>query len=268
MSLIGTLSEIKIADVLRLFASGKKSGVLTVADGPNQALVRFQKGMIVHASAGRLHGEEAVLDLFGWKEGQLTFVPEERTVTPNIVRDIDALILEGLKVGERLHRMRGLIPSDRVVFHLGAGPEDESVRVSIGPTEWRVIRLLDGVLDVGEVVEASELARQEVLRVLFDLAEAGFVQRVEVQKTLRVTAKGLLGGDSAEVDGRFDDDWRKVNRFANGVLRIEIRTPGGRAAPVGVTFRPGLVREIHLPRNLLSDLGLRDGDEVAVRPIA
>lgn len=268
MSLIGTLSEIKIGDVLRLFATGKKSGVLAVADGSHKALVRFQKGTIVHASADRLHGEEALLDLFGWKEGQLTFVPEERVVTPNIVRDVEGLILEGSRVGERLHRMRGLIPSDRVVFQMGSGPSDPSATCTLGPTEWRVLRELDGVLDVGEVVEASGVPRKEVLRILFDLAETGFLEKVDAQRALRVAAKGLLGGEAAAVDQRFDDEWRGVHRFENGVLRIEIRTGAGRTSPVGVTFRPGLVREIHLPRGLLTDLALHDGDEVNVRPIA
>ncbi len=61
MSLIGTLGDIKLADVLRLFALGRKSGVLTVAGGAQNALMRFQKGAIVHASSGRLQGDEAVV---------------------------------------------------------------------------------------------------------------------------------------------------------------------------------------------------------------
>ncbi len=267
MSLIGTLHEIKIADVLRLFSTGKKSGLLTVSDGAHQAVVRFNKGMIVHAMAGKLSGEDALIDLFGWKEGQLTFVPEERSVTPNIVRDVDALILEGLKVGDRLHRMRELIPSDRVVMQMGAGPADEQARVTLGRVEWSVVRLLDSVREVGELVQDSGLPRAEVLRILFDLAEAGFLERVEVVRQLRVTAKGLLGTDAAEVDERFEGEWRKLHRFANGVARIEVRTAGKRSAPVGVRFRSGLVREIHLPRGLVAELALRDGDEVSVRPI-
>ena len=49
MSLIGTLGEVKVGDVLRLFGEGRKSGVLTVSAGPQQAVLRFQKGAIVHA---------------------------------------------------------------------------------------------------------------------------------------------------------------------------------------------------------------------------
>jgi DNA-binding MarR family transcriptional regulator len=268
MSLIGTLSEIKIADVLRLFATGRKSGLLTVADGPHKALLRFQKGAVVHAAADKLSGEEAVVDLFGWHEGQLTFVPEEKTVAPNVTTAVEALIAEGEKVGEVRHRQRELVPSDRVVFQLGPGPRDAGVRLSLGAVEWRVVRLLDGILDVSEVTEAAEMPRAEVVRILVELAQAGFVERVDVLKAFRVQFQGLLGKQAAELDEHIDAEWRKVNRFGSGALRVEIRTAGGRRAPLLVLFRPSLLRDIHLPRGVVAELGLHEGDEVQVRPIA
>jgi hypothetical protein len=266
MSLIGTLDEVRIADVLRLFASTKKSGLLSVTDGNQQAVVRFQKGGVVHATAGPLFGEEALLDLFGWKNGQLTFVPEERQVTPNIVHDLDALIQEGLRLGEAAHRRRTLIPNDRVVFQMAAGPQDPAVRYTIGPPEWRVLRLVDGVSEVRELIEASELSRAEVERVLVEMTEAGFLERIETRRSLRVQASA--GKGVAEMDDRVDEEWRRVGRFAAGVLRVEVRAANGKTAPLGVTFRQGVFRDIHLPRNVVADLGLREGEEVSVRPIA
>jgi len=272
MSLIGTLDEIRLADVLRLFAGGRKSGVLTVADGAHQALLRFDKGGLVHATAGRLHGEEAVLDVFGWKRGQLSFVPEERPVAPNLAKDVEVLIAEGLKAGDAFHRIRELVPSDRVVFELAEGPA-AGATWPIARAAWELVRLADGVADVGEMVAELGRPRGEVVQQLFELVEAGLLRRVDVVRMLRVAAKGvsargLLGAEAAEVDERFDDDWRQLRRFENGVLRIEVRTSAGRVAPVGVTFRAGRVREILLPRALAAELGLKDGDEVAVRPIA
>ena len=183
--MLGDLGEVRIGDVLRLLATGKKSGLLTLSDGGHQALVRFQKGALVHAASGRLHGDEAVLDLFGWKQGQLTFVPDDRPAPPNVTRTVDALILDGLRTGETVHRMAALVPSDRVAFQLAAGPADPEARVSLGAREWNVIRRLDGLRSVGEVVEASGLPRPEVVRILFELAEAGFVERVDPRRTLR-----------------------------------------------------------------------------------
>jgi hypothetical protein len=272
MSLIGTLVEFKIADVLRLLASGRKTGLLTVADGVSRAEVRFQRGSIVHAASGRLLGEEAILDLFGWTQGQLSFVPEERAVTANVVQDVEALVAEGTRVGDGFHRMRELIPSDRAAFQLAEGPPEDGT-YPLGARAWRVLRLVDGVRDVAELVEETGLARPEVLQLLYELAQGRLVERVDVLRMLRASPKGVLAkglpvGDTAEVDESLDREWRAVRRFENGVLRIEIRTPEGRAAPLRVGFRPGLVREVLLPRSLMSDLGLKDGAEVAVRPIA
>ena len=54
MSLIGTIGEVKVADVVRLFAASRKTGLLTVAGPGRQALVRFSRGSVVHAASGHL----------------------------------------------------------------------------------------------------------------------------------------------------------------------------------------------------------------------
>jgi hypothetical protein len=216
--------------------------------------------------------------LFGWKDGQLTFVPEDRHVSANVGRSLQALIDEGLRVGDLPHRMRAVVPSDHVVFQLGAGPTDTSSRYSVGATEWKVIRLLDGIRDLTEVVAECELPRDEVVRVVFEMAEAGFLERVDVQRTLRVQTQrpfakfSLLGPEArpeeaADIDNRIQDDWRKVSRFEDGVVRIELHTQGGKSAAMSVNFQPGLSRAIFLPKNAMAALGLREGDEVSVRPI-
>jgi len=185
MSLIGTLEDARIGDVLRVFSTGRKSGVLTVADSGRQVLLRFQRGALVHAAAGRLIGDEAVIDLFGWKSGQIAFVPDDRTVPPNVTRDVDALIVEGQRSGEAFHRVNELVSSDHVVFRLGPGPGDPSRRHPMGAAEWQVIRLLDGTRGVGDVVAQSGMPRADVARILFELSEARFVERTGPERVTR-----------------------------------------------------------------------------------
>lgn len=269
MSLIGNLEETKIAHVLRVFAQGHKSGRLMVTDDEEQTTLRFQKGAIVHAHAshGRLSGEDAVLDLFGWKAGQLTFVPEESSVTPNVQRDVDQLVLDGMRLGEVFHRMHEAIPSDRAVFQMSGGPAEEGKRLSIGSRDWRVLRLCDGSRDVRELVDAVKLPRNDVARALFEALEAGFLERVDSQKGLRAQAQGLFGKDIAELDVRIEEEWRKLLHFGRGVHRVEVRSGPGRSATLGAAFRAGLIREVHLPRSVFGELGLRDGEDVQVKPV-
>src|SRR5260370_15149191 len=113
---MGTLSGSKRGDVFQVFAAGKKTGLLTASAPGRQGMVRFQKGAVIHASAGRLQGDEAVLDIFGWREGQLTFVPEERGVAANVSHGGDVLIMEGQRLGESFPRVEQLVPTEHVGF--------------------------------------------------------------------------------------------------------------------------------------------------------
>jgi hypothetical protein len=185
---------------------------------------------------------------------------------PNVARTLDALVLEGMRVGDTVHRMQALIPSDRVSFQMSAGPADAETRYSVGAAEWRVLRHLDGIRDLREVVEAARLPRAEVTKVIFEMAQAGFLERVEPQRSLRVQAQGLFGRDAAEVDERIDAEWRRIARCSGGVQRVEVRSLGGRIAQLPVVFRAGLIRDIHLPRAVLVALSLREGEELFVRP--
>ncbi len=267
MSLIGTIGEVKVADVVRLFAASRKTGLLTVAGSGRQAMVRFFRGSIVHAASGRLQGDDAVLDLFGWKEGQLTFVPEERAVAPNVTRSVDDLILEGLKVGDALHRRNVLVPSERVVFQMAGGPGEDAPAHPLTGSAWRVLLALDGVRDVREVTEESKLPREEVVRLLFEMAEAGFLERIEPLRSLRVQAQGLFGKDVAEIDEKVEAEWKRLRRFAAGVRRVEVRSAAGKTVAVDAAFRAGMPRDIHLPRTTVAELGVREGEDVHVRPV-
>ncbi|HEY7410942.1 MAG TPA: DUF4388 domain-containing protein [Vicinamibacteria bacterium] len=270
MSLIGNLGEIALGDALRVLSTGRKTGLLTVTSAGHQALVRVVKGAVVHASSGRLQGEEAVLDLFGWEDGQLAFVPEERAVPPNVTRALEDLITEGQRTGPHLHRMHVAIPSDRVVFQLAAAPLEGDAQVLVDSAAWRVLRLLDGTRDVGEVVAASRLPRPAVVGCLFDWLQTGLLERVEPVKPLRAQGHGSLfaSKEAAEMDSRVEEDWRRILRFGGGVRRVEVRSHAGKAVELAAGFRAGLQREVHLPKAALGALGVRDGEEVLVRPVS
>ena len=265
MSLIGTLSEIPLADVLRLFASGRKTGLLTATAEGREALVRLDRGALVHAVCGRLTGEAAVLDLFGWTQGQLTFVPDDKTVDPNVTGSLETLIEEGLREGPLVHRQNAFFTSERLVFQMARRPPDGAI-CTMGTTEWAVLRVLDGHKELREVIAATGLDRLQVQRVLFALTDAGFLEKLELHRTLRAQALARFGAAGAEVDAKLEEEWRRSMRFTEGVLRVEIRAGRDRSTTLVVAFRPGLARNIGLPKATLAEIGLKEGDEVSVRP--
>ena len=269
MALIGSLAELKMADVLRMFAVGRKTGLLAItAGGGRQAQVRVQKGSPIHAVAGRLQGDDALLDLFGWKDGQLEFVPDERVVAPNVSRGLDALVSEGEKSGDRIHRINELVPNDRVTFRLAAGPPP-GTEFPLNADAFSVLRLVDGTREVREIVERSGRGRSEVIGLLFDMNEARLVERWEAARLLRAQPQGRFGkSDGADLEERLLDEWMKHPRFEHGVHRVEVRIATRKGIVLLSTFRPGVFRDILLPRQVISDLGLQEGEDVTVRPVA
>jgi hypothetical protein len=132
-----------------------------------------------------------------------------------------------------------------------------------------VLCRVDGVRDVRDLVEGSDLPRNDVLRLLFDLTEKGFLEKVDSQKTLRAQAQGRFGkGEAAEVDERLRQDWGRLTRFTRGVQTVEVRTFARRGSVLPVAFRAGLGRDVHLPRAVFAEIGLREGEDVFVRPVA
>jgi hypothetical protein len=266
MSLIGSLDEVRLADVLRLFASGKKTGRLTVSADAEQAVLHFVKGSIVHAHAagGSVKGDDAVIELFGWKEGQLTFIPDDKPVASNVTRGVDQLILDGLRAGETAHRMRLAIPSEEVVFQMAEGPSDPEARCEMSGADWRLLRLVDGSRDVTELLAQAGAERGVVLEGLFRLLEAGLLEPAPVVRVLR--ARAMPRDAPAEADQKLEAEWRHLRRFERGVRGIVVRSDGHPPAFASVIFRADLGRNVHLPRPLFAELGLHEGDDVRVRP--
>jgi len=268
MSELGSLADVQLSEILRVFCGGRKTGVLTVQKDSRQGRIVIQKGTIIHAITGRLYGREAVLDLCGWKDGHVGFVAEEQNLTPNVSQPTDALLEEGQRLGESFHRMQEVLGSDRLVFQWSAGPADEDARTPLGAVAWRVLRAVDGIREVRDVVEAARVPRAETQRILFEFIEAGFLERAEIPKALRVQAQGRFGKEGAEVDERLLLDWKKNLRFGHGVFRVEVRSSGGAHVALAVSFRGGLGRDVALPRAAIAELSVQEGDEVFVRPVA
>jgi len=277
VSLIGTLSEVPLGHVLRLLAAGRHSGCLRVASSDGRAMCYFQAGVLVYATGIGSQGDEAVLDLFGWKDGQLEFVIEAPPQALNVTRSVDVLVELGERIGTLPHRIHQVIPNEQIVFQWAEKPPEESF-YTVTATDWQIARLLDGVRTVREVIRTSKIPRSDVLRTLCGMAEQGFIERMDIVKTLHAEAAppfstfSLLApsgeADSlSEMDETIHTAWRRVARFAGGVERVKVISVKGMTLNFRVRFRRGVDSAIVLPISAFDGLAIGEGESVMVRPI-
>ena len=90
MALRGNLSDMNIGDVLQLPTMGARSGEMKVRFGNKVASLYYADGRMVHARAGSLRDEDAVVLVLGWTEGEFAFdvdvEPPERTLDEDLPR--------------------------------------------------------------------------------------------------------------------------------------------------------------------------------------
>ena len=69
------------------------------------------------------------------------------------------------------------------------------------------------------------------------------------------------------MDDRLDGEWRRLHRFGRGVHRVEVRSGAGRSVVLPASFRNGVGGAVQLPRAAATELQVKDGDDVEVRPV-
>lgn len=98
----GLLEEVSLSDLLQLFSSARKSGLLRIQTTDDGAAIYLRDGRVIHAeitSRPELSGERAAYRALTWSQG--TFVlepPAQRTFAAEIQMSTEALMMEAMRL--------------------------------------------------------------------------------------------------------------------------------------------------------------------------
>ncbi|MCX7854540.1 MAG: DUF4388 domain-containing protein [Anaerolineae bacterium] len=191
MLLTGDLRDFHLPDLVKLIASGRHTGTLTITDSLSVRTLSFYEGHPVCATSRRPEGEvrdpEQVLndiyDLFRWQEGTFTFDqrmgPREGCLV--LRTSVEALLLAGARWVDNWATIQRVVPSSEAIF------EHRSEEVlfeewELTPEEQAVWQALDGVRDVSEVARVCGLTEFETSKILYGLYEAGLIRPGDTEK--------------------------------------------------------------------------------------
>ncbi len=179
---LGDLSNLKLFDIVKTLLIEKKTGVLVVK-GKESGEVHLETGSIVHAKTARLSGEDAFLAIMGWRFGRSSFRPDLLSKEKSISAPADQLLLRWSYRKQDWEKIRQVIPSPSAVFRLALQPNPSEK--SIRPDQWNVLALASGMRTVSEIVEATGWDEFKVSRVIYQLIQAGMLERAEEQRSIR-----------------------------------------------------------------------------------
>ena len=122
--------------------------------------------------------EELLFSLLAWRTGSFKFYegqfPTREEITVKI--SVENVILEGVRRLDEKSMIGDTIPDLDGVFHLASSKSGRTRAVTLKASEWNVMALVDGHLNVNQICEVSPVDRHETLNRLAQLRLAGLIE--------------------------------------------------------------------------------------------
>jgi CRP-like cAMP-binding protein len=96
----GNLNFLNLGELLQLLGTTGATGTLQIISdyAPQPGKVYIEKGNPINANSGSKTGLDGLFSLFGWKDGQFEFLPQELTCEKVITKNRMEIILDGLRL--------------------------------------------------------------------------------------------------------------------------------------------------------------------------
>lgn len=109
-SMSGAIDEVPLPDLLQLFGSSRKTGVLVVKTDTDVGKVCLEKGVIVSATINdqeQIASEKSVYRIITWQHGTFYMEPAEEGELPNRVQmSTEGALMEGLRILDEVNRVQ------------------------------------------------------------------------------------------------------------------------------------------------------------------
>ncbi|AEP11487.1 MULTISPECIES: DUF4388 domain-containing protein [Chloracidobacterium] len=112
----GKLSQVNLAEIIQILESGRRTGLLTIESGAEQAYLYFRDGFILNAECGNLAGERAVFHLVGWTSGDFAFCTMPMMREKVIQLSPQQLLMEAFRRFDEAERVLSSLPNQHEVF--------------------------------------------------------------------------------------------------------------------------------------------------------
>lgn len=184
---LGDLSQIKLFDILKPLLMGKKTGKLSFK-GIDHGEIYLEFGDIVHAKTPDSSGELSFFKIMEWNLGKVTFESEEVPPERTIPIPSEQLLLNWSSKKIEWEKIKELISSNRDVFRLSLQKNGEDKTISAD--QWNVLALSNGVRTISEIGKTLGWDEFKTVKIIYQLLQAGLLERAEPQKLLRKKTVG------------------------------------------------------------------------------
>jgi pSer/pThr/pTyr-binding forkhead associated (FHA) protein len=175
-SMSGAIDEVPLPDLLQLFGSSRKTGVLVIKTDTDTGKVYLERGSIVFASINDselLSAEKAIHRILAWRHGAFYMEPLEEIDQPvRIDLSTEAALMEGMRIFDEAARYD--LPPMRSTIRL-ASPLHARLR-ELSAEQLDVLQVVLGVTQIEAAFNNCPLDDIEIAAALSVLIERGYLE--------------------------------------------------------------------------------------------
>ena len=167
----GKVTVRQFLEASKLIQPDKKLGAVLVDQGiisPDDLFVAIHR-----------HAEAVVYSLFDWARGEYEFVIKDLSAEGPMVLDLDSsnVIVEGIRRLKDYTRIYAGVGPLETVLRSSEHAEGLTHKLNLDEDESQVLSLVNGRLNLEQILTMSYLPNFETLRILFGLLSAGVLDR-------------------------------------------------------------------------------------------
>lgn len=178
----GSLDEIPLPDLLQLFGSSRKDGVLWIDNGELIGRIVMRNGRIRHARLDRPDGTpeavpltKSVYRMLSWEHGTFELDPPAGAVYPDEAElTVQEVLMEGFRQKDELAELQAKMPSAKSKLALKS-PLEAQLR-DLEPAELDMLQLALNQGTTDAVLNKSTLTDLDTARILHKLISKGYLQ--------------------------------------------------------------------------------------------
>jgi hypothetical protein len=176
----GSIEEVPLPDLLQLFGTSKKSGVLVIRTDDDVGRIYLKKGNIAYAIINDLDDVQPLKSLYRmltWQKGLFDLDPPEERELPNEMNvTVQEVLIEGMRQLDEFNRIRDELPdlASRVAV---CGPLIPPLR-DLKPEELDVLQIAHNYGVFETVLNKSLATDLETAEIVLKLIKASYL-RVE-----------------------------------------------------------------------------------------
>jgi hypothetical protein len=174
----GSIEEVPLPDLLQLFGTSKKSGVLVIRTDDDVGRIFMRKGLIYFAVINDLDDVPALKSIYrmlSWPKGLFDLdPPDERQFPAEINVSVQEILMEGLRQLDEFNQLRGSLPDLSARLSL-MSPLIPPMR-DLSPEELDVLQLAHNYGHFETVLNKSLATDLETAQIVLKLLNGSYIR--------------------------------------------------------------------------------------------